>query len=67
MSCYAGHHENVGALLEASARQRMWTWSEGVAPLHIAAMRGQAEKRVVIRVKPDKRVSWDHSKLGGVY
>ena len=31
------------------------------------AMRGQAEKRVVIRVKPDTMVSWDHSKLGGVY
>ena len=31
------------------------------------AMRGQAEKRVVIRVKPDEVVSWDHGKLGGVY
>lgn len=31
------------------------------------AMRGQAEKRIVIRVKPDQVVSWDHSKLGGVY
>lgn len=27
------------------------------------ALRGQAEKRVVIRVKPDKLVSWDHGKL----
>ncbi len=26
-----------------------------------------AEKRVVIKMKPEKIVSWDHSKLGGVY
>ena len=30
-------------------------------------MRKNAEKRVLIRVKPDRIVSWDHSKLGGVY
>ena len=31
------------------------------------AMRGQARKRVVIRVRPDRVSSWDHAKLGGVY
>ncbi|MCP4007763.1 MAG: pyridoxamine 5'-phosphate oxidase [bacterium] len=31
------------------------------------AMIGRAEKRVVIRVKPERIVSWDHSKLGGTY
>ena len=31
------------------------------------AMRGQARKRVVIRVRPERVSSWDHSKLGGVY
>lgn len=31
------------------------------------AMRGNASKRVVIRVRPERIVSWDHSKLGGVY
>ena len=30
-------------------------------------MKRTAEKRVVIRVKPNRIVSWDHSKLGGVY
>jgi PPOX class probable F420-dependent enzyme len=30
-------------------------------------MRRNAAKRVLIRVKPDRVVSWDHSKLGGVY
>jgi PPOX class probable F420-dependent enzyme len=31
------------------------------------AMRKQAAKRVEIRVKPDRIISWDHRKLGGVY
>lgn len=30
-------------------------------------MRSNASKRVLIRVKPDRIVSWDHRKLGGVY
>jgi PPOX class probable F420-dependent enzyme len=32
-----------------------------------AGVEAQAKKRVVIRVKADKTVTWDHSKLGGVY
>ena len=31
------------------------------------AMRKTAEKRFVIRVRPDHVVTWDHRKLGGVY
>ena len=31
------------------------------------AMRGQARKRVVIRVHPERVSSWDHAKLGGNY
>jgi len=31
------------------------------------SMRKTAEKRYVIQVKPERIVSWDHSKLGGVY
>ena len=30
-------------------------------------MRANASKRVLIRVKPDRVISWDHRKLGGVY
>ena len=30
-------------------------------------MRKNASKRVLIRIKPERTVSWDHSKLGGVY
>jgi PPOX class probable F420-dependent enzyme len=32
-----------------------------------AAVRGTAPKRTGIRVRPERIVSWDHSKLGGVY
>lgn len=31
------------------------------------AMRGQAEKRLLIRVRPERVSSWDHRKLGGAY
>ncbi len=31
------------------------------------AMRKTAEKRYVIRLKPDRVVTWDHRKLAGVY
>jgi PPOX class probable F420-dependent enzyme len=30
-------------------------------------VRAMGSKRVVIRVKPEKVLSWDHSKLGGAY
>ena len=30
-------------------------------------MRGQARKRVTVRVTPERVSSWDHRKLGGVY
>jgi PPOX class probable F420-dependent enzyme len=30
-------------------------------------VRAMGAKRVVIRVKPEKTLSWDHSKLGGAY
>jgi PPOX class probable F420-dependent enzyme len=32
-----------------------------------AVFASQVPKRVCIRVKPERIVSWDHSKLGGVY
>jgi PPOX class probable F420-dependent enzyme len=31
------------------------------------AMRGQARKRLVVRVHPERVSSWDHAKLGGAY
>lgn len=40
---------------------------EEVAKQIAESMRKTAEKRYVIQVKPDRIVSWDHSKLGGTY
>ena len=31
------------------------------------ALRAQASKRVVLRIRPEKIASWDHAKLDGVY
>ncbi len=31
------------------------------------ALRAQASKRVVLRLRPERTSSWDHSKLGGAY
>ena len=31
------------------------------------AMHGQASKRVLVRVHPERIASWDHRKLGGAY
>jgi PPOX class probable F420-dependent enzyme len=46
--------------------QRYWSADVG-DELVRAGVEAQAKKRVVIRVKPDTTVTWDHSKLGGVY
>ena len=57
----------VDTLLRAGGR------GEGLPKDHAAArqiqeaMRKNAEKRYVIRVKPERIVSWDHAKLGGAY
>ena len=40
----------------------------GGAPTGIRdALRGQAAKRIVMRIHPERTTSWDHAKLGGVY
>jgi PPOX class probable F420-dependent enzyme len=42
-------------------------YNQGPAEGLREAMRGQAQKRVLLRVRPDRISSWDHGKLGGVY
>jgi PPOX class probable F420-dependent enzyme len=41
--------------------------SEEGRKLMEAVFAKQVPKRICIRIKPDRVVSWDHSKLGGVY
>jgi PPOX class probable F420-dependent enzyme len=42
-------------------------WGPADDELVRAGVEAQAQKRVVIRVKADNTVTWDHSKLGGTY
>jgi PPOX class probable F420-dependent enzyme len=42
-------------------------WGPADDELVKAGVEAQAQKRVVIRVKPITTVTWDHSKLAGVY
>lgn len=64
-----GRAELVGdpdAVLEygKDVYQRYW------GPLNdtvLAGVRAMSAKRVVVVVKPEKILSWDHSKLGGAY
>ncbi len=42
-------------------------WGPADDELVRAGIEAQASKRVVIRVKADKTVTWDHAKLAGLY
>jgi PPOX class probable F420-dependent enzyme len=42
-------------------------YNQGSAAGLREAMRSQALKRVLVRVRPERVSSWDHQKLGGVY
>lgn len=50
---------------------RINTRGVDATPEHIeqltAAVRGTAAKRVLLRFRPERYVSWDHAKLGGRY
>jgi PPOX class probable F420-dependent enzyme len=60
---------DVERVLETLARVSARTQAgAGADPKALrAALRGQAAKRVALRVRPERVVSWDHRKLGGVY
>lgn len=57
--------EHVLDLLERiNRKQGQWGDGQGMRE----AMRGQARKRLIVRVTPERVSSWDHAKLGaGVY
>jgi len=54
-------------LLRAGGRGQGLPKDPAAAKTIQEGMRKNAEKRYVIRVKPERIVSWDHSKLGGTY
>jgi nitroimidazol reductase NimA-like FMN-containing flavoprotein (pyridoxamine 5'-phosphate oxidase superfamily) len=57
----------VDTLLRAGGRGEGLPKDPDAARQIQEAMRKNAEKRYVIRVKPERIVSWDHAKLGGAY
>jgi hypothetical protein len=57
----------VDTLLRAGGRGEGLPADAAAAKPILEAMRKNAEKRYVIRVKPERVVSWDHAKLGGTY
>jgi len=57
----------VDTLLRAGGRGEGLPKEPEAAKQIMEAMRKNAEKRYVIRVRPDRVVSWDHAKLGGTY
>ena len=65
-----GHAEIVETLPEVTAFGLHLFgkyWGPAEDELVRAGVEAQATKRVVIRVQADKTVTWDHSKLAGVY
>jgi PPOX class probable F420-dependent enzyme len=58
--------EIVATLVAASQKETTETDTETRAAMN-EGMKQSASKRILIRVKPDRVVSWDHSKLAGAY
>ncbi len=59
--------EQVIDTLLAAAGNRAADADAGQQQALREGMRKNASKRVLIRVKPERVVSWNHAKLGGVY
>jgi PPOX class probable F420-dependent enzyme len=57
----------VDTLIEASAARRDDAGQAKADPAVRQAMARTAAKRVVIRVRPERVATWDHTKLGGTY
>ena len=56
----------IAALTAASQKETTETDAETRAAMR-EGMKKSASKRILIRVRPDRVVSWDHSKLDGTY
>jgi len=56
----------IATLVAASQKEATATHAETRVAMN-EGMRKSASKRILIRVKPNRIVSWDHSKLQGTY
>jgi len=59
--------DDVVAILNAISRDGGEASATALSEAEQAGLRAQAAKRTGIRVRPQKTVSWNHRKLGGVY
>ena len=62
--------EDTDAIIAAltAASQKETTEADAETRVEMSdGMKKSASKRILIRVKPDRIVSWDHSKLQGIY
>ncbi len=55
------------ATLEAASQKETAETDAGTRTALNEAVKKSVSKRILIRVKPDRIVSWDHSKLAGTY
>jgi PPOX class probable F420-dependent enzyme len=58
---------NVAEELFARYEGRAARGTDGIPPETRAAVRERAAKRVAVRFRPTRVISWDHAKLGGTY
>ncbi|MBW2493657.1 MAG: TIGR03618 family F420-dependent PPOX class oxidoreductase [Deltaproteobacteria bacterium] len=56
----------IATLEAASQKETTEAGAKARAAIHAEVIR-TAPKRILIRVTPDRIISWDHSKLGGTY
>jgi PPOX class probable F420-dependent enzyme len=62
-----GHCEIIEGADAVRAMFAAMAEARGATPSRPSGAGGNAPKRVVLKVIPEKITSWDHSKLGGVY
>jgi PPOX class probable F420-dependent enzyme len=62
-----GHCEIIDGTDAVRAAFAEMAQARGASPARPQAATDSAPKRVVLKIIPEKVISWDHSKLGGVY
>jgi PPOX class probable F420-dependent enzyme len=67
LACHAVIHRDLDAVAALGAEIAGRYGGGDLTPELEAAMRSQAAKRVGLQFVEERRVSWDHRKLGGTY
>jgi general stress protein 26 len=67
VEAHAVIHREIDVVAETGAEIFRRYGSGAVGPEFMDVVRAQAAKRVALQFVPERIVSWDHRKLGGVY